>query len=57
LVFSDATNGVVIIPQEQISETISLLPRLVEADDRVKEDVSKGISVQEAFQTHRGQLK
>ena len=54
VVFSDVKNGVVIIPRAQLSEVISLLPRLVEADDRVKEDVSRGISVQEAFKTHRG---
>lgn len=55
LVFSDATNGVVVIPQEHLAEVVSLLPNLVEADERVKEDVSQGISVQEAFKKHRGQ--
>jgi regulator of RNase E activity RraA len=54
LVFSDVTNGVIIIPQEKLSELLSLLPRLIEADDRVKEDVGKGITVQEAFKKHRG---
>ncbi|TVY23329.1 4-hydroxy-4-methyl-2-oxoglutarate aldolase [Lachnellula hyalina] len=54
LVFSDATNGVVIIPQEKVEEVVALLPKLVEADERVKEDVEKGMSVQEAFKKHRG---
>jgi len=54
LVFSDPTNGVVVIPQKQVAEVISLLPRLVEADDRVKDDVAKGMTVQEAFKKHRG---
>ena len=55
LVFSDATNGIVVIPQDQIAEVVSLLPRLVQADDRVKVDVSEGMPVQEAFKKHRGQ--
>ncbi|CZR57034.1 related to dlpA protein [Phialocephala subalpina] len=55
LVFSDIVNGVVVIPQEQLSSVIELLPRLVEADDRVKEDVSQGVTVQDAFKMHRGQ--
>lgn len=55
LVFSDATNGIVVIPCGHIAEVVSLLPYLVEADDRVKEDVSKGLTVQQAFKKHRGQ--
>ena len=54
LVFSDAINGVVVIPQDQVSEVLSLLPRLTEADDRVKEEVMNGMAVQEAFKKHRG---
>ncbi|KAL2075825.1 hypothetical protein VTL71DRAFT_768 [Oculimacula yallundae] len=54
LIFSDATNGVIVIPQGQVEEVISLLPGLVTADDRVKEDVMKGMTVQEAFKKHRG---
>lgn len=54
LVFSDAINGVVVIPQEQVAEVIKLLPHLVEADERVKEDVKEGMTVQEAFKKHRG---
>lgn len=54
LVFSDVTNGVIVIPQDRVAEVISLLPGLVEADDRVKDDVAKGMTVQEAFKKHRG---
>jgi regulator of RNase E activity RraA len=54
LVFCDAGNGVVVIPQEKVLEVISMLPGLVEADERVKEDVGKGMTVQEAFKKHRG---
>lgn len=54
LVFSDAKNGVVVIPQEKVEEVVAILPKLVAADDRVKEDVEKGMTVQEAFKKHRG---
>ncbi|KAK0124296.1 hypothetical protein ONS95_009267 [Cadophora gregata] len=54
LVFSDSTNGVVVIPHEHVEQVISLLPDLVVADDRVKQDVAKGMKVQEAFVKHRG---
>ncbi|KAN0106464.1 RraA-like protein [Hyaloscypha variabilis] len=53
LVFSDATNGVVIIPQSKVTKVIEMLPGLVGADDRVKEDVAQGVTVQEAFKKHR----
>ena len=54
LVFSDSINGVIVIPQDKVSELVAMLPGLVEADDRVKEDVEKGMSVQEAFKKRRG---
>ncbi|KAE9370393.1 RraA-like protein [Stipitochalara longipes BDJ] len=55
LVFTDATNGVVVIPQSKVDKVIEMLPSLIEADDRVKEDVVQGVTVQEAFKKHRGQ--
>ena len=55
LVFIDATNGVVVIPHDLVSELVSLLPPLTVADDRVKGDVGNGMTVQEAFKKHRGQ--
>lgn len=54
LVFLDAVDGVAIIPQEKVDEVVAMLPKLIEADDRVKEDVEKGMTVQEAFKKHRG---
>ena len=54
LVFSDAVNGVIVIPLEKVDQVIEMLPRLMEADDKVKEDVAKGMTVQEAFKKHRG---
>jgi regulator of RNase E activity RraA len=53
LVFCDNINGVVVIPQEKLAEVISLLPRMTEADAHVKEDVSNGMTVKEAFKKHR----
>jgi hypothetical protein len=43
-----------VIPQDKVSEVVSMLPSLVEADDKVKVDVEKGMTVQEAFKKHRG---
>ena len=54
LVFADPANGVIIIPQNLVTKVIEMLPSLIEADDRVKEDVAKGMTVQEAFKKHRG---
>ena len=54
LIFSDPTNGVIVIPQDKVSDVIKILPGLVEADDRVKDDVLMGMSVQDAFKRHRG---
>lgn len=45
--------GVVAIPQGKIDEVLQLLPKLVEADDKVVSDVKKGRSVDEAFKEHR----
>jgi regulator of RNase E activity RraA len=53
LIFLDSTNGAVVIPKEKVDAVIELLPKLVAADDRVKEDVEQGMSVQEAFKKHR----
>lgn len=53
IVFCDDVNGVVIIPQERLSEVISLLPRMTEADQHVESDVAMGMTVKEAFKKHR----
>ena len=42
-----------IIPQSKVTKVIEMLPGLVGADDRVKEDVAQGVTVQEAFKKHR----
>jgi len=43
----------VVIPQDKLDATLELLPKLTSADDKVKEEVEKGMSVKEAFAKHR----
>ncbi|KAJ6437755.1 menaquinone methyltransferase [Purpureocillium lavendulum] len=50
----DAASGVVVIPRDKLDAVLELLPGLTAADDRVKEDVLKGMSVYDAFKLHRG---
>ena len=54
IIFCDPLEGVVRIPQNLLDELISLMPKLVAADDRVKEEVLGGGTVAEAFKKHRG---
>lgn len=42
------------IPKDLLDDMIELMPKLVDADDKVKVDVLKGDSVFDAFQKHRG---
>nr|AFP27265.1 menaquinone methyltransferase [Epichloe glyceriae] len=53
IAFQDPANGVVVIPQDKVDQVLEVLPRLTSADDKVKEDVLKGMSVYDAFQLHR----
>jgi regulator of RNase E activity RraA len=46
-------NGVVAVPQGKVDELLELLPKLVEADEKVIADVGRGVSVEEAFKEHR----
>lgn len=50
----DPVNGVVIIPKDKVDQVLKMLPKLIAADDKVKEDVLKGMSVYDAFKLHRG---
>lgn len=54
IIFCDPLEGVVVIPQALVDQVIDLMPKLVAADDRVKEDVEAGSAVQTAFVKHRG---
>jgi regulator of RNase E activity RraA len=46
--------GVVVIPKDALEEVLQMLPKLVEADEKVMEDVLVGGEVGEAFKKHRG---
>lgn len=65
IIVADA-DGVVCLPQSLALKVLEMVPRLVAgiayspptfliaADERVLEDVEKGVSVQQAFKDHRG---
>lgn len=46
-------NGVVVVPKGKIEDLLEMLPKLVDADEKVITDVRQGISVKDAFQQHR----
>ncbi|KFA76739.1 hypothetical protein S40288_07823 [Stachybotrys chartarum IBT 40288] len=56
IAFCDPANGVVMIPQEKVTQVLELLPKLTSADDKVKEAVLGGMSVSQAFKIHRSSL-
>jgi regulator of RNase E activity RraA len=56
IVFCEPKSGIVVIPKLKLEQVLELLPRLVEADDKVKKAVSEGMSVQEAFKEFRSNL-
>ena len=51
--FCDPLEGVVVIPAGLLEDVLTLMPKLVAADDKVKEDVLNGSTVFEAFRKHR----
>jgi hypothetical protein len=48
------SRAVVSIPAKALPKVLSLLPKLVEADEKVMIDVEAGVDVAEAFKKHRG---
>ena len=54
IILCDPLEGVVHIPASQLDEVLDLMPKLVEADDKVKAAVAEGMSVAEAFKKFRG---
>jgi uncharacterized protein YacL len=54
IIFCDPLEGVVVIPRFLLEDCLQLMPKLVEADDLVKADVDRGMTVLEAFKKHRG---
>ncbi|KOS22762.1 Uncharacterized protein ESCO_003851 [Escovopsis weberi] len=53
IAFHDPANGIVFIPRDKVTEVLELLPAMVAADVRVKEDVLNGMTVHSAFKLHR----
>ena len=53
IVFCDPAEGTVVIPRNLLEDILDLMPKLVSADDRVKEAVIDGMSVVEAFRKFR----
>ncbi|KAF4595820.1 Demethylmenaquinone methyltransferase [Ophiocordyceps camponoti-floridani] len=51
--FHDPDNGFVVIPRDKLQQVLDLMPKLVAADDKVKEHVVRGGTVHEAFKLHR----
>lgn len=51
--FGDPEEGVVVIPRGLLDETLELMPKLVAADDKVKEAVLNGMTVADAFKQFR----
>ncbi|OCK80298.1 RraA-like protein [Lepidopterella palustris CBS 459.81] len=56
IILDPAENGVVSIPKSKLDAVLRLLPRMVAADEKVMEDVEKGVEVAEAFRRHRSNL-
>ena len=54
IIFCDPLEGIVVIPKDLAEDLIELMPELVRADDKVKEDVLAGSGVFESFKKHRG---
>lgn len=54
IIFCDPLEGVVAIPAELLEDVLILMPKLVDADDKVKEAIQTGMSVAEAFKKYRG---
>lgn len=54
IVFCEPEEGVAVIPHALFDDVLALMPKLVAADDKVKEDVVNGSAVFDAFKKHRG---
>jgi hypothetical protein len=46
--------GAVAIPVRLVGKVLEMLPKLVDADEKVIKDVDAGMTVAEAFKLHRG---
>ena len=50
-------NGVVCLPKGLAEKAVALMASLVEADERIAEDLKKGRTFQEASKEHRANVK
>ncbi|KAB8254048.1 ribonuclease E inhibitor RraA/Dimethylmenaquinone methyltransferase [Aspergillus pseudonomiae] len=56
IIFCDPLEGVVAIPRELLDQVLDLMPKLVAMDDQVKEAVSQGSNVFDAFKKFRTKI-
>ena len=56
IVFSDPVEGLVVVPQDKLDAVLDLVPKLVKADAKVREDIGGGSLVKDAFAKHRADL-
>ncbi|KAF7117773.1 hypothetical protein CNMCM5793_006953 [Aspergillus hiratsukae] len=56
IIFCDPLEGVVAIPQELLEQVLELMPKLVAMDDKVKDAVSQGMNVFDAFKQFRTKI-
>ncbi|RAL17562.1 RraA-like protein [Aspergillus homomorphus CBS 101889] len=56
IIVCDPVEGVVAIPRDLLDAVLETMPKLVAMDDRVKEAVSRGMSVFEAFKQFRTKI-
>ncbi|KAF7507738.1 hypothetical protein GJ744_010167 [Endocarpon pusillum] len=54
IIFCDPLEGVVAIPRNLLDKVISMVPKLVAADEKIKGDLQRGGNAASAFRTHRG---
>jgi regulator of RNase E activity RraA len=56
IILCDPLEGVVAIPQELLDQVLELMPKLVAMDDKVKDAVSQGMNVFDAFKQFRTKI-
>jgi regulator of RNase E activity RraA len=56
IILCDPLEGVVAIPQGLLDQVLELMPKLVAMDDKVKDAVSQGMNVFDAFKQFRTKI-
>ncbi|KAI5301570.1 hypothetical protein KEM56_001590 [Ascosphaera pollenicola] len=54
IIYLEPTEGAVVIQRSLLDDVLALMPKIVSADDKVKEAVQGGMTVFEAFKKFRG---